>query len=416
MVTDNHYRWDFIGLSTDVKPTPSTSSKVSDGSTFYCSDNSKLYVWYKTQWYERTAAGGGGTSYTAGDGIVIENDEISADLAQTTGESTTKLMSQKAITDALASAGGGVKELTADDYNYDDGNTGSFNTIGLWLLDDGIYKLPSTTQVKVKGGLTGSQVAVLNAEIANLNYHYLIKQNNHCWFLKDISAYNDQIKDYSPYYYCGLNKADGNYYRELDAQLLPYGKVSQTTGNSQNHVMSQNAVTSMVFADPATQEKIKIGNNTTLESNNSIAIGSGARVYGSSSFRSIVIGNNASSQKQDTVVLGASSSVDGTGDFGMAIGRSASCSKKGAIALGSYSNVSYAGEVNIGSTDPTYGYNSSNYRLLSGLYDAQNDHDAVTLGQLNTRLNNLTITTISQSDYNNLQTKDPNTLYLITGA
>ena len=45
--------------------------------------------------------GGGGTSYTAGDGIVIENDEISADLAQTTGESTTKLMSQKAITDIV---------------------------------------------------------------------------------------------------------------------------------------------------------------------------------------------------------------------------------------------------------------------------------------------------------------------------
>ena len=24
MVTDNHYRWDFIGLSTDEKPTPET--------------------------------------------------------------------------------------------------------------------------------------------------------------------------------------------------------------------------------------------------------------------------------------------------------------------------------------------------------------------------------------------------------
>ena len=60
MVTDNHYRWDFIGLSTDEKPTPAASYKVTDGSTFYCSDNSKLYVWYKNQWYERTATGGGG--------------------------------------------------------------------------------------------------------------------------------------------------------------------------------------------------------------------------------------------------------------------------------------------------------------------------------------------------------------------
>ena len=79
MVTDNHYRWDFIGLSTDEKPTPATSDKVVDGSTFYCSDNSKLYVFCKTQWYEKTAPGGGGTTYTAGDGIDITNDTISVD-------------------------------------------------------------------------------------------------------------------------------------------------------------------------------------------------------------------------------------------------------------------------------------------------------------------------------------------------
>lgn len=55
----NHYRWDFIGLSTDVKPTYDTSEKVTDGSTFYCSDTSKLYVWCKDNWYEKTVSGGG---------------------------------------------------------------------------------------------------------------------------------------------------------------------------------------------------------------------------------------------------------------------------------------------------------------------------------------------------------------------
>lgn len=60
MVTENHYRWDFIGLSTDSKPTPSSSYKVVDGSTYYCADNSKLYVWCDSQWYEKTATGGGG--------------------------------------------------------------------------------------------------------------------------------------------------------------------------------------------------------------------------------------------------------------------------------------------------------------------------------------------------------------------
>lgn len=94
-----HYRWDFIGLSTDTKPTPQTSEKVVDGSTFYCSDNSKLYVFYKDTWYEKTATGGGGgTTYTAGDGIAITNKTISVDLAQTTGSDTKKVMSQDATT------------------------------------------------------------------------------------------------------------------------------------------------------------------------------------------------------------------------------------------------------------------------------------------------------------------------------
>ena len=80
-MVDTHYRWDFVGLSTDTKPTPATSEKVVDGSTFYCSDNSKLYVYCKDNWYERKAlgGGGGGTTYTAGTGIDIENDTISVD-------------------------------------------------------------------------------------------------------------------------------------------------------------------------------------------------------------------------------------------------------------------------------------------------------------------------------------------------
>lgn len=55
MVTDNNIRWDFIGLSTDTKPTSATSKKVTDGSTFYEADTSKLYFWTKDQWYEKTS-------------------------------------------------------------------------------------------------------------------------------------------------------------------------------------------------------------------------------------------------------------------------------------------------------------------------------------------------------------------------
>lgn len=169
--------------------------------------------------------------------------------------------------------------------------------------------------------------------------------------------------------------------------------VVQTTGTSTTDVMSQNATASMVFADPGTDSKIKIGYNTTLDSNNSIAIGSGAQVNGPGSFRSSIIGYSAHSDKQDAVALGAYASTTNTGDFGVAIGRSANCTKKGAVALGSYSNVSYVGEVNIGTTDSTQGYNSTNYRILTGVHDPVNAHDAATKGYVDSTTPTITMQT-----------------------
>lgn len=55
MDIQNNTRWDFIGLSTDAKPTPETSNKVVDGSTYFEADTSKLYFWTKNQWYNKTS-------------------------------------------------------------------------------------------------------------------------------------------------------------------------------------------------------------------------------------------------------------------------------------------------------------------------------------------------------------------------
>ena len=48
-------RWDFIGLSTDEKPTPETNKKVVDGSTFFEADTSKLFFWTQGNWYNKTS-------------------------------------------------------------------------------------------------------------------------------------------------------------------------------------------------------------------------------------------------------------------------------------------------------------------------------------------------------------------------
>lgn len=47
----NKIRWDFLGLSTETKPT-AKNENVTDGSTYFEVDTSKMYVWYKNQWYE----------------------------------------------------------------------------------------------------------------------------------------------------------------------------------------------------------------------------------------------------------------------------------------------------------------------------------------------------------------------------
>lgn len=54
MITQNKTRWDFIGLSSDSKPT-ADNTKVTDGSTYYEADTSKLYFWTNDRWYQKTS-------------------------------------------------------------------------------------------------------------------------------------------------------------------------------------------------------------------------------------------------------------------------------------------------------------------------------------------------------------------------
>lgn len=262
-----HYRWDFVGLSTDTKPTPATSEKVVDGSTFYCSDTSKLYVFCKDTWYERKAlgGGGGGTTYTAGDGITIADDTISVDtttiqpkltagsnitISDNTISATDTTYSNFTGTDGTAAGsaglvpapattdagkflkadgtwdtaggggGGGIKFLSASDFNYDDGNTGSFNTVAMWLLDDGFYFMPSNyTTVPVKGGLNGTNVGKFNTDISIATFYCFIKANNCFWMFVNSYSQDPSIYANRPIFFCNINPANGWFTTEAGDQL-----------------------------------------------------------------------------------------------------------------------------------------------------------------------------------------------------
>ena len=188
--------------------------------------------------------------------------------------------------------------------------------------------------------------------------------------------------------------------------------VVQTTGTSTTNVMSQNAVTGMVFADPSTKAKVQIGNNSSSTGLGSIAIGEdtiaqdvsvaigydcgeagignvfvgngiGDPDYGSGEYYRIGMGWNAGPDSYGAIAIGASSRV-GTGS-------------RGSVAIGYQSQVpaNTPGVVQIGTADSDSGYGgNSSYRLLTGLYDPQSAHDAATKGYVDNKVSN-TITTNS---------------------
>lgn len=122
--------------------------------------------------------------------------------------------------------------------------------------------------------------------------------------------------------------------------------VVQTTGTSTTDVMSQNAVTSMVFANPGTNTQIRIGSTGNV-SNSAISIGTSSQVTGM----------NAVALGSDTLVT-----------------------HRGSVALGSSAQTTVKGQIMVGTVNTYDGYNSTNYRLVSGVHEPQSDHDAATKG------------------------------------
>lgn len=221
--------------------------------------------------------------------------------------------------------------------------------------------------------------------------------------------------------------------------------VVQTIGTSTTDVMSQDATSKLVYPTPTSTGKIGIGANLTLPSstnyssvvigngsiatsndnisigtgstskgNNSIALGRGSRAEGGNA---IAIGYNtyAYNGTQNIAIGQGSGSLSSASSYSVAIGNGARANQDHTVAIGAGASANTKGQFDIG-TSGASGYNSTAYRLLTGLYDGSSDHDAATYGQMNTRLGGMTLVSISQTDYDNLSPKDPNTLYVITGA
>ena len=282
---------------------------------------------------------------TAGSNITISGDTISAtdttysNFVGTDGTAAgaAGLVPAPATTDAgkflsasglweEVSGGGGITELTSADYNYPTDNPTS---VALWLLDSGVYSFSEVMNFSyvTAGSVAIGSGAILMVSKDSTSTSFVLISPNH-----EISAGRvTNAGDWSDATKTFLNNTD----------------VLQVTGASTTGVMSQNAVSSMVFADPSSKRKIQMGYQSAASGNYSVAIADSARASGAAS---------------------------------VSIGNSAYATALGSVAIGRSANATVIGQFDIGSTVTGFGYNNSNYRLLTGLYDPQSAHDAATKG------------------------------------
>ena len=188
----------------------------------------------------------------------------------------------------------------------------------------------------------------------------------------------------------------------------------QTPGNSTTDIMSQDAVTSMVFGDPTIRTRIKIGNNTYAGiGDEAIEIGKEAKAANT---RSIAIGGESQSNTGYGIAIGSGANSSGAeaitigynatayGAKGVSLGRSTSAGHSFSVALGAGATTSSQGELNVGtgSLYTTSGYNNTNYRLISGVHDPVNAHDAATKGYVDTHSGggSSVIQELTSDDYN----------------
>lgn len=305
------------------------------------------------------------------------------ELLSSTGQSTTAGMTQKAITDALAGAGG-VKELTSADYNWP--TTGTPTSVALWLLDSGVYHAASNIVIRVNKGSessSGSRLYIINKGASSSSMIIMpisSSDNNMTRVFTTISGDNDgggstylvqsDVKNSltSTSTNTPLSANQGKVLKDLIDSLIIKGTGAPTTStvgtvgqlyeDTTNGALYQcTAVSgstytweevggggsgvqySDLFADGSTQRKIKIGSGSQDSSTGfSVAIGYNAKVQANGG-NGLAIGNSSSNSCSGGIALGGSTTTYGPTPDGI---------YNGQIAIGSVASTKYGGQISIG--------------------------------------------------------------------
>ena len=209
--------------------------------------------------------------------------------------------------------------------------------------------------------------------------------------VKPTPATSDKVVDGSTFYESDTSKLyvyckDNWYERKALGGGGGGGGVTpvQTTGTSTTDVMSQNATSSMVFADPGTDSKVKIGAGASARSDLSIAIGTTATDNGA--YYNTLVGSNSGVGNARSACVSVGFQASANADNSVVIGRQAKIqqtSSQSSVALGAWAEATRKGEVNVGAGSSGNGYNNTNYRLIGAVHDGIDAHDCLTVGQAN---------------------------------
>ena len=338
------------------------------------------------------------TTYTAGSGLALNGTQFSVDTATVATQSD--LTAGLATKQDTLTAGSNIQinnnTISATDTTYTAGN--GLSLVGTEFSADTTVLATQTDLATKQDALTaGSNVQINNNVISATDTTY-----------SDFTGTDGTTAGTA-----GLVPApattDVGKFLKADGTWDTAGSainVVQTTGTSTTDVMSQNAVTGMIFNDPGTNSKIRIGSGGVNFGSESIVIGDlvPSSEVGS---ESVVIGHQSSAYRDNNVVLGHDSST-GNSSHCVAIGHGALCTgldKNGAIALGAGARAEAKGQMDISCSRggyTGYGYNNSNYRLLTGLYDPQSDHDAATKGYVDTAVAGAGASAFTTNEWNAL--------------
>lgn len=263
-----------------------------------------------------------------GTGLSVDQTGVlsanSATLYPSTGQNTDGAMTQKATTDALA--------LKADSSSLAAvATTGDYGDL---LNTPSPYTLPAATANRLGGVKVGKGLAI------NAN---------------------------------GVLSATGT--------TLP---LYSALGENTDGPMTQKAVREALYSS-STLHSVAIGQSLgTTNDNYAVSVGHGSTASG---YGSTAVGSNAKAEGSTSIALGRDSKAGRSGkQNAVAVGTGADAPEAYSVALGALAVASRVGEVNVGTGTRNYGYNSTTYRVIGGVHDGVDNHDAATVGQLNTAI------------------------------